>query len=128
MAENRLPNGVGKKIVQALKKQAEIEIQPISDSVEKTNPITQEKPNLSPEFYSSEITDNVSLEDNFSDFSLDNGSEDSMSSFDEDIAMDDNSFESSFPGNVSYEAAAPQMFEQDEIFNKSAVNMSSQKS
>ena len=30
MAENKLPSGVGKKIVEALKKQAEIEIQPIT--------------------------------------------------------------------------------------------------
>lgn len=32
MAENKLPSGVGKKIVQALKKQAEIEINPIPDT------------------------------------------------------------------------------------------------
>lgn len=32
MTENRLPEGVGKKIVEALKKQSEIEIQPISES------------------------------------------------------------------------------------------------
>ena len=33
MAENKLPHGVGKKIVQALKKQADIEIKTVPDEV-----------------------------------------------------------------------------------------------
>lgn len=34
MTENKLPEGVGKKIVEALKKQSEIEIQPIEDATD----------------------------------------------------------------------------------------------
>lgn len=36
MAENKLPEGVGKKIVEALKKQSEIEVQPIDESLDET--------------------------------------------------------------------------------------------
>ena len=62
MAENKLPSGVGKKIVQALKKQAEIEIQPVSDNIEDNN-LIQDIKNNSPEFYSNEISDNVNLDE-----------------------------------------------------------------
>ncbi len=107
MAENKLPNGVGKKIVQALKKQAEIEIQPIPDNIE------QEKINLSPEFYSQEITDNVSLDDGFSDFSFEESASEQMSDFSDSIqnlgVESESEFEEDFNNNS-------QMFENDEIF------------
>ena len=66
MTENKLPSGVGKKIVEALKKQAEIEIQPIPDSSK--NNLIQESVKEKPA--ENVITDNISLDNNFSDFSL----------------------------------------------------------
>lgn len=113
MAENKLPNGVGKKIVQALKKQAEIEIQPVSDSIDYNASLIQDTTKIAPEFYSSEITDNISLDDGFSDFSFEENGSDQMSEFSENIqnlgVESEPTFEEEYQNNMS--------FENDEIFN-----------
>ncbi len=71
MAENKLPSGVGKKIVQALKKQAEIEIKAVPEepSIALEEPAEQ----VSEEISEPAVTDAVSLEEGFSDFSNQNG-------------------------------------------------------
>lgn len=55
MTKNQLPEGVGKKIVEALKKQSEIEINPI---IEDTEEISEANPN-NLEFFESAIADEV---------------------------------------------------------------------
>lgn len=118
MAENKLPNGVGKKIVQALKKQAEIEIQPISDSIDNNGSLIQDSQTLTPEFYSSEITDNVSLEDNFNDFSMDSNVEDEITNFEDDTSIgSEDKFEDNFPSSLNFDGPNTKMFDKDEIFN-----------
>lgn len=71
MAENKLPNGVGKKIVQALKKQAEIEIKAVPDEsvIIAEDPVMPEPE----EIMETSVTDDVSLDDGFSDFSGQSG-------------------------------------------------------
>lgn len=70
MADNKLPNGVGKKIVQALKKQAEIEIKAVPDEPVISDDIT---PVETEEVFDTSVTDDINLEDGFSDFSNQNG-------------------------------------------------------
>ncbi len=117
MAENKLPSGVGKKIVQALKKQAEIEIQPISDNIEDNN-LIQDIKNNSPEFYSNEISDNVNLDDNFGDFTLDNIQEEPNKEMNTESEYDqDTQFEETFANGLNFDRPNSQMFEKDDIFN-----------
>ena len=68
MAENKLPSGVGKKIVQALKKQAEIEINPISEDISNNNFSMDNTSDL----FDNNVTENVSISDDFSGFSQNN--------------------------------------------------------
>lgn len=123
MAENKLPSGVGKKIVEALKKQAEIEIQPIPDTMEQelnSEPVQENNKEAV-------ITDNISLDDNFSDFSLEDDLQDENVDFDEkslDMELNEpavNNFEESFPQdmsqNLNFEETETPMFEEQEIFN-----------
>lgn len=70
MAENKLPNGVGKKIVQALKKQAEIEIKAVPEQVSDTDDFFARQ---TAEAFESNISDDISLDEGFSDFSGQNG-------------------------------------------------------
>ena len=117
MAENKLPSGVGKKIVQALKKQAEIEIQPISDSLD-GNTLIQDIQNNSPEFYSNEISDNVNLDDNFGDFTLENIQEEQNKETEQESGYEHNTqFEEAFPSSINFERNNSQVFEKDDIFN-----------
>lgn len=122
MSENKLPSGVGRKIVEALKKQAEIEITPIQDPVQNT--LIQE-PGQEDSF-DNVITDNISLEDNFADFSLEEETTTEPSAVDNnDVAEDgllneETNFEESFQDfaqNLSFEDAGVPMFEEKEIFN-----------
>ncbi len=131
MAENKLPSGVGKKIVQALKKQAEIEIQPIPDKIQESAPIVKnlvkQEDEPAAEAYQASITDNINLDDNFSDFSLtENGEEDPQySEFSEtDInngfeeQLEPMNFGESFSSGLNFEETGMPMFEEKEIFNK----------
>ncbi len=119
MTENKLPSGVGKKIVEALKKQAEIEIQPIPDSSK--NNLIQESVKEKPA--ENVITDNISLDNNFSDFSLAEDLPEEPVDFTDnnlDIELDEanqTDFEQSFTQNLNFEETDTQMFEEKEMFN-----------
>lgn len=123
MAENKLPNGVGKKIVEALRKQAEIEIQPIS--VDDSNSLIQDTSDSSSDFYETNITDNISLDEDFSDFSLDDNetneiNDNDINEFNNNMpAMSNeaqNSFEEAFGDSLNFEETEPSMYEKEEIF------------
>ena len=119
MAENKLPSGVGKKIVEALKKQAEIEIQPIPDS-SKNNLIQEPVKEKAAENI---ITDNISLDNNFADFSLaEDLPEEPLDLADNslDIELDEtnqNDFEQTFTQNINFEETETPMFEEKEMYN-----------
>ena len=119
MAENRIPTGVGKKIVEALKKQAEIEIQPVADTIEDTTPTAPAVENVPVEDYTETITDNISLDDNFSDFSMDNNETEDFSAFEDNTEVVKNTeddFQSNFDeDNYNFEESP--MFDEKEIFN-----------
>lgn len=123
MAENKLPSGVGKKIVQALKKQAEIEIQPIADTIEDSVSLITETTDSSAELYENNVIDNISLDDNFSDFSLDENDSEQFTDYNEtemDSDLQDDiqaSFEDSFAA-LNFEETEIPMYEEKEIFNK----------
>lgn len=121
MAENKLPSGVGKKIVQALKKQAEIEIQPIPDNTAGTTVSLEEE--AKPEVYENIINDGINLGEDFSDFSLDNDTSD-LADNNLDISLDEdnrNDFAQQFPSgmnqDINFEETETPMFEEKEIFN-----------
>ena len=119
MAENKLPSGVGKKIVEALKKQAEIEIQPIPDSSK--NNLIQEPVKEKPA--ENIITDNISLDNNFADFSIEEDLPEEPVDFTDnnlDLELDEanqTDFEQSFTENLNFEETDTQMFEEKEMFN-----------
>lgn len=123
MSENKLPSGVGKKIVEALKKQAEIELQPIPD-VEPIN-IVQEQ--IEETSLDNVITDNISLNDEFADFSIEENAsaptvEFAEDNFEAEIGnINNNSFEETFPQNIveslNFEDTNNSLFEEKEIFN-----------
>lgn len=127
MAENKLPSGVGKKIVEALKKQAEIEIQPIPDSVADAGSLIKEPQTSPAENFEEQITDTVSLDDNFVDFSLDDNAPDELgdymeNSFDNDLdSANQSDFDEPFPSsitdNLNFEETDTTMFEEKEMFN-----------
>lgn len=131
MAENKLPNGVGKKIVEALKKQAEIEIQPIS--VDDSNSLIQEVSDSSSDFYETTITDNISLDEDFSDFSLDDNETDEINDIDDTNAFNNNmpamdneaqnSFDDAFGDSLNFEETEPSMYEKEEIFTAVQSNI-----
>ncbi len=119
MAENKLPSGVGKKIVQALKKQAEIEIQPVAESKENIVSLEDEAA-IQPEIYDNVVSDNVSLDDEFSDFSSNDNSEINNLP-DMDLSMDNSSndsFDDTFPTphNINFAETDTPMFEEKETF------------
>lgn len=120
MTENKLPSGVGKKIVEALKKQAEIEIQPIPESSKNNIVQEQEKQVLNTK---NVITDNINLDNNFTDFSLNEEIEQEPADFTDnslDIELDEanqSDFEQSFTENLNFEETDTQMFEEKEMFN-----------
>ena len=68
MAENKLPSGVGKKIVQALKKQAEIEINPLPEPPKATAPDLGEQ-SMQDDFFEQPVQ-NAAPDANFDDFSV----------------------------------------------------------
>lgn len=123
MAENKLPSGVGKKIVQALKKQAEIEIQPIPDNATNTTVSLEEE--TKSEIYENVINDGINLDNDFSDFSLDNDtSVDDLADNNLDLTLDEdnrNDFAQQFPSDINqdinFEETETPMFEEKEIFN-----------
>lgn len=126
MAENKLPSGVGKKIVEALKKQAEIEIQPIPDGVQESALIrdAQTKEPSSHQMYSDNITDNISLEEKFSDFTAEEEEKtEDFTSFEEekpnlDLEQDfQSSFEDNYNTDLNFEETETPMFEEKEMFN-----------
>lgn len=129
MAENKLPSGVGKKIVQALKKQAEVEIQPVSDTVDMTNPVIKNAIDYQAEKIEKEIVDNSAMNSDFTDFSVENSAEEDFSSIQEDPINE--SFEESFPsdfnnnfGGMNFEEQDSSLFEEKEIFKPAASGMS----
>ncbi len=119
MAENKLPSGVGKKIVQALKKQAEIEIQPVPEKKENVVALEDEAA-IQPEIYDNTVNDSIKLEDEFSDFSLNDNSEINALP-DMDLSLDsssNDSFEDTFPttSNINFAETETPMFEEKEAF------------
>ncbi len=111
MAENKLPSGVGKKIVQALKKQAEIEIQPVSENNEKIVSLEDEAV-IQPEIYENVVSDNVSLDDGFSDLQVNNDN-------DLDLSLNESSIDDTFnTSSLNFEETEIPMFEEKEAFNK----------
>ncbi len=131
MAEKKLPNGVGKKIVQALKKQAEIEIQPVSDTIDQSS-LIKETPTTASELYESAISDNTFQEENFSDFSshnfLNEESEDFTNS-NEETPLEDftKSFEDAFSTEINFEEPQTPAFEKEDIFKNPGVSSPQQK-
>ena len=120
MAENKLPSGVGKKIVQALKKQAEIEIQAIPESNEQT--LINEPQEITQESFEENIETEIS-------FPNDSKVEDSFANFVESNEMDAiqnslaSSFEESFENNLnnnfpdfSFSDNETSMFDEKEMF------------
>lgn len=118
MAENKLPSGVGKKIVQALKKQAEIEIQPIPDVTSTPSVALEHEANT--EAFENAIVDNVSLESEFSDFSADN-----TLNIDEETESVDvqptNDFAASFDSTLIDDLEAPMFDEPKDVFNSQST-------
>jgi len=122
MAENKLPSGVGKKIVEALKKQAEIEIQPITDTIKEN--VVAEPQEI--DTLNDVITDNISFNEEFADFSIEeepveNNDELANNNFDletNDIVKD--SFDEEFPRNVAdgliFDEPRNTTFDEKEIF------------
>ena len=120
MAENKLPSGVGKKIVQALKKQAEIEIQPVAENKENIVSLEDEAA-IQPEIYDNIVNDNVKLDDDFSNFSANDSSEINNLP-DMDLSMDSSSsesFDDTFPTphNINFAETETPMFEEKETFS-----------
>ena len=117
MAENKLPSGVGKKIVQALKKQAEIEITPMPDP----QPVEKIQEQAIQEDFFEQPQQNITAENNFDDFAVqDTFFEDTgniLNDFQpaEDSYVDAASFEFPRPKNVS------PVFEKEDIFAKPGV-------
>jgi hypothetical protein len=122
MAENRLPSGVGKKIVQALRKQAEIEIQSVTEeNTEDTSFVdsVQQEANDSYEEIYQTMTETSISEDDFSNFSSD-VEQDDFDSFMNETMFENSSigFENNFNDfdNLSFEEASTPMFEDKDIF------------
>lgn len=93
MANNRLSEGVGKKIVEALKKQSEIEVNPKSETETTEEIHTFEDDNL--DAFSIEENEDVLDEMASSDFSDDLSISEETSAFDEEpeqISMEENVF------------------------------------
>lgn len=123
MAENKLPSGVGKKIVQALKKQAEIEIQPIPETVANTKvSLEEETPS---EIYENVINDGINLDNDFSDFSLDDDiTAVDLTESNQDLMLDDTiqndfaePFNSAIKQDINFQETESPMFEDKEMFN-----------
>ena len=121
MAENKLPSGVGKKIVEALKKQAEIEIQPIPDN---TQSMLIQEP-VQPVQEENIITDNISLEDNFPEFAMEEENTTQSTGYDEnnfnieETISEQNNFSNSFSDitpNMNFEETVTPMYTEKEIF------------
>src|SRR5574344_260857 len=125
MAENKLPTGVGKKIVEALKKQAEIEIQAVPDESADTISVAPIGINSDTEIYDNSISDNVCLDDNINDFSLNNNDDfsdfaqtDLTDGYEENNVTDfDDQFPASLREDLNFEETETPMFEEKEIFN-----------
>lgn len=123
MAENKLPSGVGKKIVQALKKQAEIEIQPIPETDANTKVSLEEE--TQSEIYENVINDGINLDNGFSDFSLDDDiTAVDLTDSDQDLMLDDANqndfaepFNSAIKQDINFQETESPMFEEKEIFN-----------
>lgn len=123
MAENKLPSGVGKKIVEALKKQAEIEIQPIPDN---TQSMLIQEP-VQPVQEENIITDNISLEDNFPEFAMEEENTPQSTGYDEnnfnieENISEQNNFSNSFSDitpNMNFEETVTPMYTEKEIFTQ----------
>lgn len=134
MAENKLPSGVGKKIVEALKKQAEIEIQPIPDSTDNSSLIKEPEPvpvqTEVLEENSETITDNISLGSDFADFTLEEDAPQELEDYMDnslDTELDnanESDFDEPFPTNITqnlnFEETDTTMFDEKEMFNNAA--------
>lgn len=125
MAENKLPNGVGKKIVQALKKQAEIEIKAVPDETIADESLVQQE-----ETFDTSISDDINLEEGFTDFSTQNNyfSEPepmSLNSFDSNPIEVDSSFDSSFDttDDYSFDSNDSVSYEPEEVFQPAPAPM-----
>lgn len=119
MAENKLPSGVGKKIVQALKKQAEIEINPLPEPPKATAPDLGEQ-SMQDDFFEQPVQ-NAAPDANFDDFSV-------QDTFFEDTGNILNDFptqEENYTDAASFEFPRPKnvspVFEKEDIFAKPAV-------
>ncbi len=126
MAENKLPSGVGKKIVQALKKQqATIEIQAIPDPVQEHTAFASET--IAPVNVQENeiITDNISLDEEFPEFAVEDNSEENFDMFEEVSAQEqqeefssefDDSFGMSFDEDIDVAA-----FDENEDYSSQSI-------
>lgn len=120
MVENKLPSGVGKKIVQALKKQqSSIEIQTIPDPIQEK---TLVKETIAPveSFEEEIITDNISLDEGFSEFAVEDNTDEDFEMFEETQEEEQQEeFSSEFDDNfsVSFEdEIETSTFDENEMF------------
>lgn len=125
MAENKLPHGVGKKIVQALKKQADIEIKTVPDEVVTAEEALAKQTEAA--FSSTSAVDDVNMEESFSDFTGANGFFNdaepmSLNNFDSSPVEVDSEYDS--PSEFDFDNDNAQTFVQEEAFNPQSVKLS----
>ena len=107
MANKKLSDGVGKKIVEALKKQSEIEITPVSEQgiqEEFTESFGVESENVQDNFQSEDFLDSLSSEDYLENLS--NTESDSFSNEESIASFDENSAKSMEQPFVNYQQTA----------------------
>lgn len=107
MAENKLPNGVGKKIVQALKKQAEIEIKAVPNEISNEDEIMLQ----TQQAFETNVSDDVNLDDSFPDFSGSNNF------FPDTESININNFDDSSMEVDSYESTDEYSFDSNDSLN-----------
>lgn len=120
MAENRLPGGVGKKIVEALKKQAEIEIQPIPERVETNQNINADQVYPQQENFASNFGEGMNFENNMADFTLQDSDLDDINSYNEmNSSIQDLNMDNNFSNSMNFDNMETQqsMFGKEEPFH-----------
>lgn len=125
MAENKLPHGVGKKIVQALKKQADIEIKTVPDEVVTAEEALAKQTEAA--FSNAAPADDVNLDEPFSDFSANNGffndgESISMNNFDSSPVSVDSEYDNA--SEFDFDSENSQSFAQEETFNTQNMKLS----
>lgn len=124
MAENKLPHGVGKKIVQALKKQADIEIKTVPDEVVTAEEALAKQTQAA--FSATVPSDDINLDEPFNDFSGTNGffndtESVSINNFDSNPVEVDSDYDAS--SEFDFDTDSTQSFAQEETFNPQNIKL-----